>query len=339
MTYIIAEVGSNHNGSFELAEEMLRAAVATGVDAVKFQTYTAKALISKNAPKAKYQVETTGDGDSQLEMTQKLELDRNDYLKLHAIGSELGVDVFSTPFDMESLEFLINSGMKIFKIPSGEITNLPYLERIGQVGGKVILSTGMATLDEIHDAVDILESNGTRDITILHATTEYPTQYKDINLNAMKTLMKEFSKYEIGLSDHSLGYQVAIAAAGIGASVIEKHFTIDNNLPGPDQKASATPDVLTELVKGVRIIELALGDYEKHAVEVEKFNKIVARKSLIAAQPIKKGEIFTADNLTLKRPGNGISPMHWYEVLGLASEQDFNEDDLIIDSRFEWQEK
>lgn len=339
MAYIIAEIGSNHNGDFGLAKKMLEAAVKAGVDAVKFQTFTASALISKNAPKAKYQIATTGAEDSQLEMTAKLELSHEDYLKLHEIGQKMGVDVFSTPFDMDSLEFLISTGMTTFKIPSGEITNLPYLERIGRVGGKVFLSTGMATIDEIHEAVDILQENGTTDITILHATTEYPTMYEDINLNAMKTLMKEFPDNAIGLSDHSLGYVVAIAAAGIGAQVIEKHFTIDNTLPGPDQKASSTPEVLTELVKDVRIVEKSLGSFEKHAVEVEEFNKIVARKSVIAKTHIKKGETFSVNNLTLKRPGNGISPMHWYDVLGKVSEQDFEEDDLIVDSRFEWQSK
>ncbi|MBJ7658594.1 N-acetylneuraminate synthase [Weissella confusa] len=338
MVYLIAEVGSNHNGSFELAEKMLRAAASTGVNAVKFQTFIAEELISKNAPKAKYQILTTGDEDTQLEMTKKLELNRSDYLKLVEIGKEIGVDVFSTPFDMDSLEFLIQSGMTTFKIPSGEITNLPYLERIGKVGGHVILSTGMATIPEIQAALDVLKNNGTDDVTILHATTEYPTRTADINLNAMKTLQHHFDGYQIGLSDHSLGYAVAIGAAALGATTIEKHFTIDNTLPGPDQKASATPDVLSALVSGVRTIEEAMGSADKKAVEVEIFNKIVARKSIVARRDIKRGEVFTEENITVKRPGNGISPMRWYDVLGKEAQRDFKYDDLIVDERFEWQE-
>ena len=338
MVYLIAEIGSNHNGSFDLAKKMLESAVKTGVNAVKFQTFKAEELISKNAPKARYQIETTGKDDSQLEMTKKLELNRDDYLKLVEYGNQLGVDVFSTPFDMDSLEFLIKSGMTTFKIPSGEITNLPYLERIGKVNGKVILSTGMANISEIKKAVDILVINGTTDITILHATTEYPTQYKDMNLRAMLTIKKAFPEYKIGLSDHSIGYQAAIAAAAMGATVIEKHFTIDNSLPGPDQKASSTPEILQQIVEGVRIIEEELGSSEKDAVEVEQFNKIVARKSIIARKKIEKGEKFTIDNITVKRPGNGISPMNWYDILGKVSETDFRPDDLITSSSFEWQE-
>ena len=338
MVYLIAEVGSNHNGSYELAEKMLKSAVEAGVNAVKFQTFKAEKLISKNAPKAKYQIETTGNQDSQLEMTKKLELAPADYLKLVEVGEGLGVDVFSTPFDMDSLEFLIESGMRTFKIPSGEITNLPYLERIGKVGGKVILSTGMANMEEIDTAVGILRTNGTEDITILHATTEYPTKYEDINLNVIKTLEKHFPKFDIGFSDHSIGYEAAIAATALGAKIIEKHFTIDSSLPGPDQKASATPDVLAKLVDGVRVIEKELGSSEKQPVEVEKFNKIVARKSVVALTDIRKGETFTESNITLKRPGNGISPMHWYDVLGTTAEFDFEADDLIRSSSFEWQE-
>ena len=267
MVYVIAEIGCNHNGSVKLAKKMVDAAVKTGVDAIKFQTFKADKLISKIAPKADYQKITTGTEDSQLEMTRKLELSYDDYLEMKRYCESKGIDVFSTAFDDESLNFLIGTGMSIFKIPSGEITNLPFLEKIGKQNKKVILSTGMATLGEIHTAVDILNKNGSYDITILHCTTEYPTKYHDINLNVIKTLQKEFPKYNIGFSDHSIGYQVPIMAAALGATIIEKHFTIDNNLPGPDQKASGTPDVFEAMVKGIRISEVAMGNYEsKHLI-------------------------------------------------------------------------
>lgn len=338
MVYLIAEIGCNHNGDFHLAKKMVDVAVECGVDAVKFQTFKADLLISKFAPKADYQKKTTGEADSQLEMTKKLELSFDEYLELRDYCQEKGVDVFSTPFDDVSLDFLIGTGMSVYKIPSGEITNLPYLEKIGQQGKKVILSTGMATMEEIHQAVDILEKNGTSDITILHCTTEYPTKYPDLNLRVLSTLQAEFKGYKIGFSDHSIGYEAAIAATALGAEMIEKHFTLDQNMPGPDHKASATPDVLQKLVSGVRVIEQSLGSDVKEPVAVEIKNKIVARKSIIAKKPIQKGERFTEENITVKRPGNGISPMSWYDVLGQRSEYDFTEDELIRHSDFDWQE-
>jgi len=337
MVYVIAEIGCNHNGDVNLAKEMVDAAVHAGVDAVKFQTFKADKLISKFAPKADYQKITTGTQDSQLEMTKRLELSYDDYLVMKDYCEKAGVEVFSTAFDEDSLEFLIGTGMRTFKISSGEITNLPFLEKIGAQDGHVILSTGMATMSEIHTAVDVLTKNGSHDITILHCTTDYPTKYQDINLNVMKSLKAEFPDYAIGFSDHSIGYQVPIMAAALGATVIEKHFTTDNNLPGPDQKASGTPDIFEKMVKGIRIAEVALGSAEKHPVAVELANRVVARKSIIAKTSIQKGEVFTTDNITLKRPGNGISPMDWYKVLGKESQRDFSEDELIIDNRFEIQ--
>ena len=337
MVYIIAEIGCNHNGDFNLAKKMVDVAVSCGVDAVKFQTFKAEKLISKYAPKADYQKITTGTADSQLEMTKRLELSFEEYLELRDYCISKNVDVFSTPFDMESLDFLISTDMPVYKIPSGEITNLPYLEKIGQQGKKVILSTGMAVLDEIHEAVKILQENGTTDISILHCTTEYPTPYEALNLNVIHTLREEFSDLKIGYSDHSIGSEVAIAAAAMGAEIIEKHFTLDTEMEGPDHKASATPEILEALVKGVRIVEKSLGRFEKLPDPVEEKNKIVARKSIVALRPIKKGEIYTEENITVKRPGNGISPMFWYKVLEKEAQDDFEEDQVVIDSRFDAQ--
>lgn len=339
MVYIIAEIGCNHNGDVELAKKMVDVAVNCGVDAVKFQTFKADKLISRYAPKAEYQKKTTGTDDSQLEMTRRLELSFDEYLELKGYCQEKKVDVFSTPFDFESLDFLISTDMPVYKIPSGEITNLPYLEIIGKLNKKVILSTGMANIEEIHNAVDILKKNGTDDISILHCTTEYPTPYTSINLNVIQTLKNEFPSLQIGYSDHSIGSEVPIAAAALGAEVIEKHFTLDNNMPGPDHKASATPEILDALVKGVRIVESAMGKFEKIPDPVEEKNKIVARKSIVALTNIKKGDVFTTENITVKRPGNGISPMFWYDVLGKEAEEDFEVDQLVKDSRFEFQIK
>lgn len=335
MVYIIAEIGCNHNGDFKLAKKMVDVAVDCGVDAVKFQTFKADKLISKYAPKADYQKVTTGTEDSQLEMTRKLELSFEEYLELRDYCITKKVDVFSTPFDNESLDFLISTDMPVYKIPSGEITNLTYLEKIGKQRKKVILSTGMANIDEIKTAVSILKEAGGEDISVLHCTTEYPTPYEALNLNVISTLKKEFPDLKIGYSDHSIGYEVPIAAAALGAEIIEKHFTLDNNMPGPDHKASATPEILANLVKGVRIVEKSLGKFEKVPEEVEVKNKIVARKSIIAKVSIKKGEVFTEENITVKRPGNGISPMNWYNILGEKAERDFLEDELISSSKFE----
>lgn len=338
--FIVAEIGCNHNGDPQLAKKMVDVAKACGVDAVKFQTFKADKLISKYAPKAEYQKVTTGTADSQLEMTRKLELPYEEFIELEAYARSLGLVVFSTPFDFESIDFLAAQQQKVWKIPSGELTNLPYLEKIARLpiaDKTIVISTGMATIEEINAALKVLEDNGvaTQAITILHCNTEYPTPYEDVNLNAFHHLKREFGEYRLGFSDHSAGYFAGIAAVPYGITFIEKHFTLDKNFEGPDHKASVTPDELKLLCEGIRAVEKALGSAEKLVTASEAKNKIVARKSIIAARPIKKGEMFTTENLTTKRPGNGISPMYWYDILGKAAEQDFEEDQLIQDSRFD----
>jgi N,N'-diacetyllegionaminate synthase len=329
-TFIIAEAGVNHNGSIEIAKKMIEVAKECGADAIKFQTFKAEKVISRYAPKAEYQKQTTGEIDSQLEMVKKLELSFDDFIALKEYCDKLNIMFLSTPFDFESIDFLNDLGLEIFKIPSGEITNLPYLEKIGKLGKKVILSTGMADLGEIEDALDILTSCGTKkeDITILHCNTEYPTPYEDVNLLAMLTI-KEAFKVKVGYSDHTLGIEVPIAAVALGASVIEKHFTLDKNMEGPDHKASLEPHELKAMIDAIRNIEKALGNGIKKPSKSELKNKDIARKSIVAKREIKKGEIFTEDNITVKRPGNGISPMRWYEVLGKVASRDYEEDELI----------
>lgn len=329
-TFIIAEAGVNHNGSIEIAKKMIEVAKECGADAIKFQTFKAEKVISKYAPKAEYQKQTTGEIDSQLEMVKKLELSFDDFIVLKEYCDKLNIMFLSTPFDFESIDFLDDLGLEIFKIPSGEITNLPYLEKIGKLGKKVILSTGMADLGEIEDALDILTSCGTKkeDITILHCNTEYPTPYEDVNLLAMLTI-KEAFKVKVGYSDHTLEIEVPIAAVALGASVIEKHFTLDKNMEGPDHKASLEPHELKAMIDAIRNIEKSLGDGIKKPSKSELKNKDIARKSIVAKREIKKGEIFTEDNITVKRPGNGISPMRWYEVLGKVALKDYKEDELI----------
>lgn len=333
-TYIVAEIGCNHNGSKELARKMVLEAKSCGVNAVKFQTFKSKELISSIAPKAEYQKETTGTDESQLEMVQKLELTEEDYLELRDYAISLGLEVFSTPFDLYSIEFLAANGQNIWKIPSGEITNLPYLEKIAALNienKKIILSTGMANIDEIRSCLQIIEKAGipTESITILHCNTEYPTPDQDVNILAIQDLRKHFPEYNIGFSDHSIGYLAAVGAVLLGVSVIEKHFTLDQNYPGPDHKASASPAELRLLVEQVRRMEVMAGDGRKCVTESERKNKIIARKSIVARREIKLGEIFTEENITCKRPGSGISPMEWYHVLGNAAEKHFKEDELI----------
>ena len=342
--YIIAEIGCNHNGSKEMAKEMVRKAKECGVDAVKFQTFKSEALISRYAPKAEYQKKTTGNQDSQLDMTKKLELSQEDFLELKSYALEMGLDTFSTPFDEESVDFLYRTGQKVWKIPSGEVTNLPYLQKIGGLdcceGKKIILSSGMATIDEMKTCVDILVRAGTprEQIVLLHCNTEYPTPDEDVNILAIRDLQEVFSDMQIGFSDHSVGYVAAVGAAVLGAVMIEKHFTLDKNFEGPDHKASATPEELRLLCENVRRVEIMNGSGRKIVTESEQKNKIVARKSIVALRPIKRGEVYTEDNITCKRPGNGISPMNWYKLLGKMAEKDFDADDLITDSAFEWQE-
>lgn len=328
--FIIAEAGVNHNGSVELAKKLIDVASAAGADAVKFQTFKAENLVSKNAQKAAYQKETTDKKESQFDMIKKLELGVNTHKELMAYCKEKNIMFLSTPFDHDSIDMLNELGLEIFKIPSGEITNLPYLHHIGSMNKQVILSTGMADLGEIEDALDVLTDAGTnRDkITVLHANTMYPTPMEDVNLKAMQTIGAVFG-IAYGYSDHTLGIEVDIAAVAMGATVIEKHFTLDKMMEGPDHKASLEPEELKLMVDAIRNIELALGSSVKKASPSEKPNMVIARKSIVAKQSIKTGDIFTEDNLTVKRPGNGVSPMRWNEIIGMKALKDYEVDELI----------
>ena len=336
----MAEIGCNHNGDPELAKKMVEIAKECGVDAVKFQTFKADLLISKYAPKAEYQKKVTDSNESQLDMTRKLELPFEKFVELEKYARSLGLEVFSTPFDFESIDFLAGYQQKIWKIPSGEITNLPYLEKIAKlpiINKQIVISTGMSTIEEIEDALRVLTENGVNpsNITILHCNTEYPTPYEDVNLLSIPYLKEKFPEYKIGFSDHSPGYFDGVAAVTYGITFIEKHFTLNKEFEGPDHKASVLPEELKLLCEGIRIVEKSLGRYKKIVTNSERKNKIVARKSIIAKVKIKKGDIFTIENLTTKRPGNGISPMYWYDILGKTAERDFEVDELIEDSRFE----
>lgn len=327
---IIAEAGVNHNASMEMARRMVVEAARAGADYVKFQTAVPELVISSIAPKAEYQKETTGEEESQLDMCRAIHLPLSAYPELAELCREVGIGFMSTPFDLVSIDSLAELGMDYWKIPSGEITNLPYLRKIAGIGGKMILSTGMSTIDEVSAAVGILAEGGIdrKDIFLLHCTTQYPTPYSDVNLLAMESL-RRLDVGGVGYSDHTLGIEVPIAAAALGAKVIEKHFTLDKSLPGPDHRASLDPAELTAMVKAVRNIELALGDGEKRVAESERPNIEVARKSIVASRPIAAGEIFTEENITVKRPGNGISPMKWDSVIGQRAKKDFPYDSLI----------
>jgi len=329
-TFIIAEAGVNHNGSIELAKKLIDVAVDAGADAVKFQTFKAENIVTKNAPKAEYQKQTTDTKESQYDMIKKLELDEEAHKELMKYCKNKNILFFTTPFDHESIELLNQLGLEIFKIPSGEITNLPYLRHIGRLKKKVILSTGMADLGEIEDAIDVLVDSGTtrENITLLHCTTEYPAPIEEVNLKAIVTL-KEAFKLPVGYSDHTPGIEVPIAAVALGAVVIEKHFTLDKNLPGPDHKASLEPHELKQMVSAIRNIEKALGNGIKKPTQSELKNRNIARKSIVAKIRIKKGEIFTEENLTTKRPGTGISPIRWDELIGKTANRDYEEDELI----------
>lgn len=329
-TIIIAEAGVNHNGDIDLARRMVVAAKNAGADYVKFQTAIPELVISMIAPKAEYQKETTGAEESQLDMCRKLHLPLSDYAGLKKYCDEVGIGFMSTPFDLVSIDCLAELGMDYWKIPSGEITNLPYLRKIAGKGGSVILSTGMSTLAEVEDAVAVLEDGGIgRDnIILLHCTTQYPTPFDAVNLRAMEAL-RTLGCRSVGYSDHTTGIAVPVAAVALGASVIEKHFTLDRSLPGPDQKASLEPDELSAMVREIREIEQALGSPEKTVAETERPNIEVARKSIVAARHIAKGEVLTEENLTVKRPGSGINPMLWDEVIGRPSPSDFEPDELI----------
>ena len=325
--YIIAEAGVNHNGSFDLACRLVDAAKAAGADCIKFQTFRAQNLVSRNAGKADYQKDTTGDG-SQADMLSKLELSYDAFSRLKQYCEEVGITFLSTPFDLESVAFLDELGVPFWKIPSGEVTNLPYLEALAKTGRPVVMSTGMCEMGEIEAALRVLREHGTSDIRLLHCNTEYPTPFADVNLRAMETMRRAFG-VEVGYSDHTKGIEVPIAAVALGATIIEKHFTLNRNMEGPDHKASLEPDELAAMVSAIRNIEQALGSGEKTASPSERKNIAVARKSIVAKRAIKAGERLTEDDLTVKRPGSGISPMRWRDVLGTAAIRDFEEDEMI----------
>jgi len=329
-TFIIAEAGVNHNGSLDLAFKLIDAAKEAGANAVKFQTFKAESLVSSNAEKAEYQNQTTDTTETQYEMIKKLELTLDDNKKLIEYCRKAEIQFLSSPFDLDSIDLLNELGLEIFKIPSGEIINLPYLRKIGSLNKKIILSTGMADLGEIEDALDVLTENGTDkdNITILHCNTEYPTPFEDVNLKAMLTIKNSFG-VKVGYSDHTLGIEVSIAAVALGAKVIEKHFTLDKNMEGPDHKASLEPGELRMMVNAIRNIEKALGNGIKKPSNSETKNLSIVRKSIVAIKPIKKGEIFTHENIGTKRPGDGLSPMLWDMVIGKIAKRDFDLDEMI----------
>ncbi len=329
-TFIIAEAGVNHNGSLELAKKLVDVAADAGADAVKFQTFKADKLVSKSAQKAEYQKQTTSKDESQYDMIKKLELDEHAHRELIRCCDEKKIMFLSTPFDHDSIELLNGLGMQIFKIPSGEITNLPYLRHVGRLGKEVILSTGMSDLREVEDALKVLVQAGTdkEKITVLHATTEYPCPIDEVNLRAMQTIQNAFN-VKVGYSDHTQGIEVPIAAVAMGACVIEKHFTLDRTMDGPDHKASLEPAELKAMVLAIRHIEQALGDGNKKATTSELRNIMVARKSIVAACAIRKGELLTVKNLATKRPGTGLNPMRWDEVIGTHAVHDYQPDETI----------
>lgn len=330
MTLIIAEAGVNHNGSLKTAKQLIDAASNAGADIIKFQTFQSRQIATKDAQQAVYQYEALGQKQSQLSMLEKLELKAEQHEPLIEYCQQKNIEFLSTAFDIPSIDLLSKLKIKRWKIPSGEITNLPYLRKIGAMKGPVILSTGMATLGEIESALFILEEAGTfrNDITILHCTTEYPAPLEEVNLRAMRTIAKAFA-VDVGYSDHTKDIFVPVAATGMGATIIEKHLTLDQNMPGPDHKASLEPNSFATMVHGIRCVEQALGDGIKRPTVSELANMKVARKSLVAARPIRCGELFSTDNLTAKRPGTGISPMHWEAWIGKRASRDFSTDELI----------
>lgn len=325
---IIAEAGVNHNGSVKLAKQMIEEAARAGADYIKFQTFKPEKLVSKYAQKADYQKKTTGNNESQLQMLEKLALSYDDFVELKRYCEQSGIGFLSTPFDEDSIRFLDSLDMDFWKIPSGEITNYPYLVQIAQTGRGIVLSTGMCEMDEIADAMKVLEESGAGNISLLHCNTEYPTPYEDVNLLAMKQMRTAFKK-QVGYSDHTVGIEVPIAAVALGAEIIEKHFTLDKNMEGPDHKASLEPLELSQMICSIRHIEKSLGDGNKKRTASEQHNIAAARKSIVAKCAISKGDIFTEANLTVKRPGNGISPMRWKELIGTRAERDYLEDELI----------
>lgn len=325
---IIAEAGVNHNGKLENAKKLAKVAKDSGADIVKFQTAKLESLVTDSAPMAEYQEKNISHATSQKEMLKNLLLSYEDFAELSDYCREIGIRFLSTPFDIESIDFLADIGCSIWKIPSGEITNFPYLVKLANLHQPIILSTGMSTLEEVENAVELLKNNGAGEITLMHCTTEYPTPYEDVNLRAMATLQKHF-ECSVGYSDHTLGIEIPIAAVGMGAAVIEKHFTLDRIMEGPDHKASLEPNELKAMVSSIRNIESAFGDGIKKPTLGEMPNVKVARKSIVAKCKILKGEIFTPDNITTKRPGNGINPMRWDEVIGTAADRNYEADEMI----------
>ncbi|MEG1620202.1 MAG: N-acetylneuraminate synthase [Eubacterium sp.] len=326
---IIAEAGVNHNGSLALAKKMVLMGKKAGVDAVKFQTFKSEKVVSVFAKKADYQIENTQNNqENQLEMVKKLELSNDAFFELQTYCQEIGIQFLSTPFDLESIVFLNQLEMPFWKIPSGEITNYPYLVKIAETHKDIVMSTGMCTMKEIEEAINVLEANGSGKISLLHCNTEYPTPMEDVNLRAMQTLKETFN-VSVGYSDHTKGIEVPIAAVAMGAEIIEKHFTLDCSMEGPDHKASLEPEALTQMVQAIRNIEKAMGSGKKEPSPSEKKNIPIARKSIVANCDIEKGTVFTVENLTTKRPGNGISPMKWNAILGQKATRHFKEDELI----------
>lgn len=329
-TLIIAEAGVNHNGQLDLAKKLIEVAANAGADYIKFQTFKADNLVSRDALKAEYQKKLTGKSESQYEMIKKLELSKDDHFQLKHFCDNARIKFLSSPFDNDSIDLLEELEVELYKIPSGEITNYPYLKKLAGLHKSLIISTGMSTMDEVGAALDILTKNGTEkeQIVILHANTEYPTPFDDVNLKAMLTMQETFG-IKVGYSDHTRGIEIPIAATAMGASVIEKHFTLDHKLPGPDHKASLEPDELKQMVNAIRHTELALGNGIKGPSPSEKKNITVVRKSLYSRKAIKRGEPFTAENLIAKRPGDGLSPMMWKEIIGMNAKRDFEPNEKI----------
>ncbi|MBF0231444.1 MAG: N-acetylneuraminate synthase [Desulfamplus sp.] len=330
-TYIIAEAGVNHNGDLTLAKQLIEVASEAGANAVKFQTFQAEKLVTRLAEKADYQKQVTSAQESQFEMIKKLELNVEAHHELMKYCRQCSIQFLSTPFDLESIDLLAGLQLPLFKIPSGEITNLPYLRHIAQYKNSVIMSTGMASLGEVEEALSVLENGGIdrKQITILHCSTEYPTPMEDVNLKAMQTIASAFPGVQVGYSDHTLGIEVSVAAVAMGASVIEKHFTLDKTMEGPDHKASLEPGELKAMVKAIRNIETAMGSGIKAPTPSELKNKSVVRKSIIALKSIKKDETLTEENIGVKRPGTGINPMRWNEIIGSKAKRSFIKDELI----------
>jgi N,N'-diacetyllegionaminate synthase len=325
---VIAEAGVNHNGDIELAKQLVDEAYAAGADYIKFQTFKAENLVTAKARKAEYQERQTGSEESQYSMLKRLELSYRDFVVLNDYCKVKGISFLSTPFDNKSIEFLDKLGMDVWKIPSGEVTNYPYLVKIAGTHKPIIMSTGMCTMDDVNSAIQVLNSYGCGPITLLHCTTEYPAPYSEANLKAMETLRSRFN-LPVGYSDHTQGIVIPIAAVAMGAVVLEKHFTLDRTMEGPDHKASLDPGELKAMVDAIRCVESSMGDGVKGPTDSERRNMMIARKSIVAMRPIKKGEQFTRENITTKRPGSGITPMRWNEVIGQFAKRSFEEDELI----------